>query len=110
MSYPMRTVVGMTPETHFEALVDELVGVPGVTPPGGGGGFGSHALRFHRKIFAMLVRGRLVVKLPKAGVDTLVAAGEGLRFDANNGTPLKEWLTPGPASRPALEQLPPQRP
>lgn len=94
----MRTVAGMTPETRFEALVDELVGVAGVTPPGGGGGFGSHALRFHNKIFAMLVRGQLVVKLPKARVDTLVAAREGIRFDANKGTPMKEWLALDPAS------------
>jgi hypothetical protein len=105
MSYPVRTVVGMTPETRFEALVDELVGVAGVTPPGGGGGFGSHALRFHNKIFAMLVRGRLVVKLPKARVDTLVAAGEGTRFDANKGTPMKEWLALDPASALAWEPL-----
>jgi hypothetical protein len=94
----MRTVVGMTPETRFEALVDELVRVSGVTPPSGGGGFGSHALRFHSKIFAMLVRGQLVVKLPKARVDTLVAAGEGIRFDANRGTPMKEWLALDPVS------------
>jgi hypothetical protein len=88
----------MTPEDRFGALVDELVGIAGITPPGGGGGFGSDALRFHNRIFAMLVRGRFVVKLPKARVDTLVAAGEGVRFDANRGTPMKEWLSLDPAS------------
>jgi hypothetical protein len=88
----------MTPEDRFEALVGELIGVAGVTPPSGGGGFGSHALRFHNKIFAMLVRGQLVVKLPKARVDTLIAAGEGVRFDANKGTPMKEWLAVDSAS------------
>jgi hypothetical protein len=87
----------MTPEDRFDALVDEMIGVDGVTPPGGGGGFGSHALRYHRKIFAMLVRGRLVVKLPKTRVDGLVADGAGLRFDANKGTPMKEWLSLDPA-------------
>ena len=53
------------PDERYEDLVDELVGVAGVTPPrGGGSGFGRSALRFYGRIFAMLVRGRLVVKLP----------------------------------------------
>jgi hypothetical protein len=36
--------------------------------------------------------------LPRARVDALMAAGEGIRFDANKGTPMKEWLTLDPAS------------
>jgi hypothetical protein len=88
----------MSTEDRFEALVDELVDIAGVTPPGGGGRFGSQALRFHNKIFAMLVRGRLVVKLPKGRVDALIAAGQGVRFDANKGTPMKEWLSLDPQS------------
>jgi hypothetical protein len=35
----------MTPDEGFHALVDEMVGVDGVAPPGGGGGFGSQASR-----------------------------------------------------------------
>lgn len=88
----------MTPEERFEVLVDELTAISGVTPPGPGGGFGSHAVRIQNRIFAMLVRGRLVVKLPKARVDALVAAGDGVRFDANRGTPMKEWLSLDPDS------------
>jgi hypothetical protein len=94
----------MTPEDRFDALVGELLGTAGVTPPGSSGGFGSTALRVQNKIFAMLVRGRLVVKLPKARVDALVAAGDGIRFDANKGTPMKEWLSLDPGS--ALAWLP----
>jgi hypothetical protein len=89
----------MTPEARFDALVGELTGVAGVTPPGTGSGFGSSALRFHNKIFAMLANGRLVVKLPRARVDELVAAGEGIRFDAGKGTPMKEWLSVDPGAR-----------
>jgi hypothetical protein len=74
------------PEERFEDLVGELLGCPGVTPPSGGSGFGRSALRWERKIFAMFVRGRLVVKLPAPRVDTLVADGDGVRFDANKGT------------------------
>jgi hypothetical protein len=81
---------------RFADLVDELVGTDGVTPPEGGAGFGRSALRYRRKIFAMLVRGRLVLKLPAARVSALVAAGEGLPFDANKGTPMREWLSLGP--------------
>jgi len=86
------------PVERFEDLVDELVGAEGVTPPRGGSGFGRSALRFQGKIFAMLVRGRLVVKLPAGRVDVLVAAGDGVHFDANKGTPMKEWLSLDPDS------------
>jgi hypothetical protein len=86
------------PEDRFADLVDELVGIEGVTPPRGGSGFGRGALRFQGKIFAMFVRGRLVVKLPAGRVDALLADGEGVRFDANKGTPMKEWLSLDPES------------
>lgn len=87
-----------TPEDRFDDLVTELVGAPGVTPPGSSRGFGSTALRVDKKIFAMLADGRLVVKLPKARVDELVESGDGARFDAGKGTPMKEWLSLDPAS------------
>jgi hypothetical protein len=86
------------PAGRFADLVDELVGIDGVTPPEGGAGFGRSALRFRRKIFAMLVRGRLVLKLPEARVGALVAAGAGVPFDANKGTPMREWLSLDPGS------------
>ena len=88
----------MTPEHRYEDLVDEFVGLDGVLPPQADSGFGRSALRFRRKIFAMLVRDRLVVKLPRQRVDELVAAGHGDRFDANKGTPMKEWLSLDPES------------
>jgi hypothetical protein len=88
----------MTPEYHFEELVGELIQSPDVSPPAGGRRFGSHALRRRGRIFAMLVRGCLVVKLPRVRVDELVAAGVGVRFDANKGTPMKEWFTLDPGS------------
>jgi hypothetical protein len=90
--------VGEEAEERYEDLVGELLGIPEVTPPRGGGGFGRSALRFQDKIFAMFVRGRLVLKLPAARVDELVASGDGIRFDANKGTPMKEWLSLEPES------------
>src|SRR5258705_2882713 len=89
----------MSADRKFEQLVTAYLEVEGVTPPGSSGGFGAGALRINGKIFAMFVRGRLVVKLPKVRVDELVAAGEGERFDANKGTPMKEWLSLDPASK-----------
>ncbi len=88
----------LAPEDRYDDLVTELVGTMGVTPPRGGSGFGRTALRFQDKIFAMLVRGRLVVKLPADRVDALVASGQGVRFDANKGLPMKEWFSLDPAS------------
>jgi hypothetical protein len=88
----------MTPQERYEDLVDEFAGADGVTPPTGGSGFGRGALRYRRKIFAMFVRGQLVVKLPGPRVDELVAGGHGERFDANKGTPMKEWFSLDPGS------------
>jgi TfoX/Sxy family transcriptional regulator of competence genes len=95
----------MTPQERFDDLVGELVGLPGVTPPGQGKGFGSAGLRAGGKIFAMLAHERLVVKLPAVRVDELVEAGEGVRFDANKRVPMKEWLSLDPESRLSWQQL-----
>ena len=83
-----------TPEERFDRLIAVFAGRPGVTLPGadGGLGFGSSALKAGRSIFAMLTHGRLVVKLPRARVAELLAAGEGEPFDAGKGTPMKEWV------------------
>src|SRR3954467_14509088 len=85
----------MMVEERFERLVDELVGIEGVSPPSPGRGFGSSALKYRGKIFAMLVRGHLVVKLSKARVAELVAAGAGRTFDAHKGIPMGEWFALG---------------
>jgi len=82
---------------RFDGVVDDLVGEDGVIPPGGKG-FGRSALRVNGRIFAMLADGTLVVKLPQARVDELVSDGAGLRFDANKGTPMKEWLRVAPGA------------
>ena len=81
---------------RFEDLVTEFNDVDGVTPPRGGAGFGRSALRYRGKIFAMHVRGALVVKLPADRVAALVAAGHGAHFDANKGTPMREWFAATP--------------
>jgi hypothetical protein len=60
----------------------------------------SSVLSVNGKIFAMLVRGKLVVKLPKQRVDELVAARVGTYFDPGHGRLMKQWISisPGRAS------------
>jgi hypothetical protein len=97
----------MQPEStaRFEDLVTEFNDAEGVTPPRGGSGFGRSALRYRGKIFAMHVRGALVVKLPADRVARLVAAGHGAHFDANKGTPMREWFAAAPDCSPTWSDL-----
>src|SRR4029453_3725964 len=52
----------------------------------------SVVLNVNGKIFAMMVKGKFVVKLPKVRVDGLVAAGKGEYFDTGAGRLMKEWV------------------
>jgi hypothetical protein len=85
-----------TPAERFEDLLGEFSDTDGVTLPHDTTGFGRHALRYHGKIFAMFVRGDLVVKLPEQTVDELVSKGHGERFTANKATPMREWFAAAP--------------
>ena len=82
----------MIPQDRFDALVAELSTVEDVSAAAGGRRSGVPALRRHGRIVAMLSAGRLVVKLPPARVDGLVAAGLGTRFEAPTGTPMRGWF------------------
>jgi hypothetical protein len=55
--------------------------------------FGATSLKTDGRIFAMLVKDRLVVKLPAARVAELAEAGVGERFDPGHGRIQKEWLS-----------------
>ncbi len=55
--------------------------------------FGADALKINGKIFAMPVKGRLVVKLPRERVDGLVASGRGGYFEPGHGRVMKEWIS-----------------
>jgi hypothetical protein len=92
-----------TPEERFATIVEALLSNPDVTPPADGPQskkrFGSSELKIHDKIFAMLVKGRLVVKLPKPRVDALIASGAGERFDPrHDGRLMREWVSVEPTS------------
>lgn len=89
----------MTPEQRYESLVKSILSSSHSAKVGEGKGFGSTGqLKVGGKIFAMLVKGKLVVKLPRARVDALVESGEGGRFDAGKGKPMAEWFALSPTS------------
>jgi hypothetical protein len=85
-------------EALFARLVEHFGPDPAVTPPspGKGGGFGSSGLKVDGRIFAMLSKGELVVKLPRERVDELIASGMGKRFDPGHGRLMKEWVAVAP--------------
>ena len=58
--------------------------------------FGSPGLKISGKVFAFLMKGKFVLKLPKEKVDELVVAKEGKHFGhmfaPGNWRPMKEWV------------------
>jgi hypothetical protein len=81
-------------DPRFAAVVRALRAEPGVTF--GGKGFGSSALKFDDKIFAMWTsKDAFVVKLDKVRVGALVEQGKGRYFDPGRGRLMKEWLEVG---------------
>ena len=86
------------PAGRFAAAVAPFDGDPRVTDGTGFGG--SPGRRVDGRIFGMLVRDGLVVKLPAARVTALVEAGQAAWFDPGKGRPMREWASI-PAGSPA---------
>lgn len=61
-------------------------------------------MKLRGKIFAMLVRGEFVAKIPRARVDELVAAGRGRRFEPGTGRVMREWFVAAGVSEAALAE------
>jgi TfoX/Sxy family transcriptional regulator of competence genes len=60
--------------------------------------FGSDGLKVGGKVFAMEVKGQLVVKLPRARVEHLLASGKAEPFDPGHGRVMKEWVSISPSN------------
>ena len=61
--------------------------------------FGSVGLKVNGKVFAMMVKGDLVIKLPKERVEILIGARLGEHFDPGHGRLMKEWVAIKPKAR-----------
>jgi YjbR protein len=84
----------------FDEVANQLLGAPGIDE---GTGFGNNAgLRVGGRIFAMEVRGKLVVKLPAARCEELVE--QGAEPFVVGGRRMREWVAvePGAQDWPAL--------
>jgi hypothetical protein len=79
----------------FAPIVEVFASTPNVTY---GKLMSSYGLKVNGKIFAMHGKGRLVVKLPKARVDALVASRKGKRFEPGPGRVMKEWISIAPGA------------
>jgi hypothetical protein len=78
------------PAGRFAAIVRDYAADRRVTA---GRLFASDGLKVDGRIFAMLVKDSVVVKLPRERVDALIAAGRAERFDPGHGRLMKEWAS-----------------
>jgi hypothetical protein len=87
--------LAVNPEVEFDSIANELLAEPGIDE---GTGFGTNpGLRVGGKIFAMLVRGQLVVKLPAERCDALAAGGGAEPFVVGRRT-MREWVAVEPGA------------
>ncbi|HZW88691.1 MAG TPA: TfoX/Sxy family protein [Myxococcaceae bacterium] len=88
-------------DPRFAAVIEAFAGDRRVTS---GTMMASLGLKVGGKIFAMLVRGDLVLKLPRQRVTELVDAGIGQQFDPRrDGRLMKEWVVLSGADPPWVE-------
>ena len=87
-------------EAAYTALVRRFADQPRVTLPADKRGkFGGNALKVDGKIFAMLVKGGLAVKLSPDEVQAATTAGRGEPLSMGRGRVMKEWLLVNEPSR-----------
>lgn len=83
-----------SPEQKWQAITEAQLAKREVTS---GTGFGrSEGLRVSGKVFAMLMKKELVVKLPKERVDSLTTSGVGHNLQSGRGRVIKEWVAISP--------------
>jgi hypothetical protein len=73
----------------FDDLAADYAGCPGVAV---GRVWHHDGLKVDGKIFAMVVRERLVIKVPAPDAAALVEAGDGVAFEPRPGRKMREWV------------------
>ncbi len=79
----------------FKSIVSTMSGEEAVEL---GRMFGADGLKIRGKVFAMEVKGELVVKLSTDRADMLIQSGKAQRFDPGHGRPMKQWVSLPPDS------------
>jgi hypothetical protein len=85
----------------FDRLARDYLDRPGVDY---GRIWHNDGLTVHSKIFAMVVGGQLVVKLPAEQAAQLCGSGAGVAFEPRLGRPMREWVCVDPPTGRAGER------
>jgi hypothetical protein len=83
---------------HFAAVADRLLGDVDVEQ---GRMLHAPGLKVRGRFFAFTTKEELVVKLPAARVNELIAGGAGRPCDPRKGRPMREWVRLTPADETA---------
>ena len=89
---PPSSRAGGPPTSRFDEIAGGYAARPGVSY---GQIWHNDGLKVNGKIFAMMVRGALVVKVPAAQARTLVETGTGEPFEPRPGRAMREWVVLG---------------
>lgn len=81
---------------EFAGVMAALESEPGVTR---GKMFGAEGLKIGKSVFAMEVKGKLVVKVSSDRAEELRRKGLATSFDPGHGRPMKQWLSISPKAR-----------
>ncbi len=83
-------------EALFASAIESLINQPRITQSKM---FGATVLKVGGKVFSMVHKGRLVVKLPAERVAALIKSGDGAPFDPGHGKVMKEWVAVKPMAK-----------
>ena len=78
----------MSADERYQDLCDEMLALPGASI---GRALSNEGLMVHGKLFAFLLRGQLIVKLPVERVAEVIGAGTGAPATMGTRT-MKQWL------------------
>ena len=80
----------------FASVIEALSSEPGVTM---GKMFGSAGFKVGKQVFAMEVKGKLVVKVSADRASALRDAGLAQAFDPGHERPMKQWVSVAPGAK-----------